>query len=325
MIRNQRYIVLESKEVKTKPISAMRMGEKMVFWRWYKGKLSCFIDVCCHRRVALSLGKVTENNCLQCPFHGLEFDSDGICTLLPANGKASKIPSSFRVTKYQTYEKEWFIWIFRGDKTPDTTPHVFDNLEWLKYRTMKDNRDTHYSRAIENQLDCAHIPFIHKNTIGRGNKTLVNGPLIERKTSDKMYMYVFNAIDNWEMPKKPIELSPRADDEFRLEFIFPNLWQNHISPKMRIVVAFVPIDDEKTLMYLRFYQSFFKVPVLQEIVFWFFTYFNRKVLHEDRRVVNTHNPKISQLGWHELLFQADMPIVEYRKRREELQKEKNIH
>ena len=33
MIRNQRYIVLESKEVKTKPISAMRMGEKMVFWR----------------------------------------------------------------------------------------------------------------------------------------------------------------------------------------------------------------------------------------------------------------------------------------------------
>ena len=61
---------------------------------------------------------------------------------------------------------------------------------------MKDNRDTHYSRAIENQLDCAHIPFIHKNTIGRGNKTLVNGPLIERKTSDKMYMYVFNAIDN---------------------------------------------------------------------------------------------------------------------------------
>jgi phenylpropionate dioxygenase-like ring-hydroxylating dioxygenase large terminal subunit len=39
---------------------------------------------------------------------------------------------------------------------------------------MKDNRDTHYSRAIENQLDCAHIPFIHKNTIGRGNKTLVN-------------------------------------------------------------------------------------------------------------------------------------------------------
>ena len=65
---------------------------------------------------------------------------------------------------------------------------------------------------------------------------------------------------------------------------------------MRIVVAFVPIDNEKTLMYLRFYKGFFKVPLLQEIVFRFFRYFNRKVLHEDRRVVNTHNPKASQLG-----------------------------
>ena len=321
MIRNQRYIVLESKEVKNKPISVMRLWEKIVFWRGSQWKLSCFIDVCCHRKVALSLGKITENNCLQCPFHGLEFNSEGQCTLIPANGKNSKIPSSFRVTNYQTYEKEGFIWIFWWDKKPDTIPYFFDNLEWLNYRTMKDNRDTHYSRAIENQLDCAHIPFIHKNTIGRGNRTLVNGPLIERKTTDKMYMYVFNETDVWQKTKPSSELQPRWEDEFRLEFIFPNLWQNHIAPKMRIVVAFVPIDNEKTLMYLRFYKGFFKVPLLQEIVFWIFKYFNRKVLHEDRRVVNTHDPKISQMAWHEMLFPADMPIIEYRKRREELQKQ----
>jgi phenylpropionate dioxygenase-like ring-hydroxylating dioxygenase large terminal subunit len=321
MIRNQRYIVLESNEVKTKPVSVMRMWEKMVFWRGSEWNLSCFIDSCCHRKVALSLGKVTENNCLQCPFHGLEFDGKGQCTLIPANGKQSKIPKSFRVTNYQTYEKEWFIWIFWGDKTPDTTPHFFDDLEWLNYRTMKDNRDTHYSRAIENQLDCAHIPFIHKKTIGRGNRTLVNWPLIERKTADKMYMYVFNETDNWQQAKLPKELQPMGEDEFRLEFIFPNLWQNHITPKMRIVVAFVPIDNEKTLMYLRFYKWFFKVPLLEEMVFRIFKYFNRKVLHEDRRVVNTHDPKISELAWHELLFQADMPIIEYRKRRQELQKQ----
>ena len=50
--------------------------------------------------------------------------------------------------------------------------------------------------------------------------------------------------------------------------------------------------------------------------------FNRKVLHEDRRIVNTHIPKISHLKAEELLFQADIPIIEYRKRREELQTQK---
>ena len=29
---------------------------------------------------------------------------------------------------------------------------------------------THYSRAIENQLDTVHVPFIHHNTIGRGGR-----------------------------------------------------------------------------------------------------------------------------------------------------------
>jgi phenylpropionate dioxygenase-like ring-hydroxylating dioxygenase large terminal subunit len=34
MIRNQCYVVLESKEVrKGKPVGVTRLGEKMVFWR----------------------------------------------------------------------------------------------------------------------------------------------------------------------------------------------------------------------------------------------------------------------------------------------------
>jgi len=77
---------------------------------------------------------------------------------------------------------------------------------------------------------------------------------MERKTPDKGYMYVFNAVDHGQTPKKPNELKPKAEGEFRLEFIFPNLRQNYIAPNMRIVVAFVPVDNEKTIMYLRFYQ-----------------------------------------------------------------------
>jgi phenylpropionate dioxygenase-like ring-hydroxylating dioxygenase large terminal subunit len=67
-------------------------------------------------------------------------------------------------------------------------------------------------------------------------------------------MYVYNALDEGQKPKLPKEITVDPENDFRLEFIFPNTWQNVISPKMRIVVAFVPIDNGNTLMYLRSYQ-----------------------------------------------------------------------
>jgi phenylpropionate dioxygenase-like ring-hydroxylating dioxygenase large terminal subunit len=36
--------------------------------------------------------------------------------------------------------------------------------------------NSHYSCAIENQLDVIHLPFVHADTIGRGGKTVVHGP-----------------------------------------------------------------------------------------------------------------------------------------------------
>ncbi|MGA7605392.1 MAG: Rieske (2Fe-2S) protein, partial [Anaerolineales bacterium] len=75
MIPNQWYISLESKEVKKgKPVGFTRMGEKIVAWRDSQGNLSVMSDLCPHRGVALSLGKL-KGDCIQCPFHGFEYDT----------------------------------------------------------------------------------------------------------------------------------------------------------------------------------------------------------------------------------------------------------
>ena len=57
MIRNQWYVVLESQEVKAKPVGVTRMGEKLVFWRDGQGRVHCLFDKCCHRGAALSAGR----------------------------------------------------------------------------------------------------------------------------------------------------------------------------------------------------------------------------------------------------------------------------
>jgi hypothetical protein len=45
---------------------------------------------------------------------------------------------------------------------------------------------------------------------------------------------------------------------------------------------------------------------------------NIRILHEDRRVVQTQVPKAGKLDGTEMLFAADMPIVQYRRKRQEI-------
>ena len=325
MIPNQWYVVLESKQVKEKPVGVTRMGEKLVFWRDKTGNVSCLRDQCVHRGVELSQGKVLHNGRLQCPFHGFEYDATGQVTTIPANGKAAAVPERFRVFRYPTHEAHGFIWLWWGDEPPAQldAPQFFDDIdETFLYATVCDPWEAHYSRVIENQLDAVHLPFVHHNTIGRGNRTLIEGPGIQWINENMFYGYVYNKEDDGSVPRGPNEVPvPDPTRDYKLEFIFPNLWQNHISATMRIVAAFVPVDDDNTLLYLRAYQKFLTLSLLGPAIATLISRFNLVVAHQDRRVVVTQVPRASGLRIGEKLIPGDRPIVEYRRRRQELMDE----
>lgn len=321
MIPNQWYVLLESKQVRERPVGVTRMGEKLVFWRDDTGQVSCLRDRCPHRGVALSKGQVHGGH-LQCPFHGFEYDASGRCVLIPAYGRQAPVPKVFRVHSYPTYEAHGLIWAWWGSDPPDDLepPQFFDGLDdGFSYATVYDPWDAHYSRVIENQLDVVHVPFVHANTIGRGIGTVVDGPGVEWINADRFNVYVYNREDDGTPTRKPSQVPvPAPDKDSRLEFIFPNLWQNRISEEMRVLGAFVPVDQERTLLYLRYYQKFVQLPVLREIVAWLSMPLNRLIAHQDRRLVVTHQPQPSGLRIGEKLIQGDRPIVEYRRRRQEL-------
>lgn len=318
MIRDQWYVVLASSQVGARPVGVKRLGEHLVFWRDGNGKVRCAVDRCPHRGVALSRGRVVDGH-LQCPFHGFQFDASGRCVLIPANGRGGVIPSAMRATSYPTHEAHGFIWIYWGEGDPPEAPAFFDNIDDTFFYSMAiDAWDAHYTRVIENQLDVVHLPFIHARTIGRGHRTLVDGPVVEWRDDRTLYVYVFNRVDDGTPPRKPSELSPKDAGSVHLEFIMPNLWQNYVSDKVRIVAAFVPVDEERTLLYLRFYQKFLPVPLVGQLVARLAMPFNLYIAHEDRRVVVTQQPKASGLKIGEVLIQADLPIIEYRRKREAL-------
>ena len=331
MIPNQWYVILESGEIKNNQVKGFtRFGEKIVAWRDPNGKLGVFRDRCPHRGIQLCLGKVKDGH-LQCPFHGFEYDSTGKCVLIPANGKASQPPDYIRANAYPVREANGFVYVWytadpakNGMISGDSLPEVpwFDNLDGSFVTSGFTNLwKAHYSRAIENQLDVVHVPFIHHTTIGRGIGPVVNGPYI-KTTENSISFWPFNEPDKGQKPLRSDQLPEPPNKSTYLTFIFPNIWQNHIMDSMRIIVAFVPIDDNHTLFYLRTYQKMVKLPVLRNIYFVFTRIFNLVVLKQDRTVVETHQSAASSLKMDENLIPGDQPIILYRKLREKLRKER---
>jgi phenylpropionate dioxygenase-like ring-hydroxylating dioxygenase large terminal subunit len=303
-----------------KPIGFTRFGEKLVAWRDAQGKISVMRDLCPHRGVALSVGDI-RGDCIVCPFHGFQFDTTGRCTLIPANGRSAEPPKAMHAKAYHAEEARGFVYVWYGEPQTQYPPLAFfDTLDdSFSYMTLTDRWACHYSRAIENQLDVVHLPFVHRTTIGRGNQTLVNGPRsrLTLGDNDLIELWYDNAVDNGQPPRKPGEM-PETGEHPLIQFYFPNIWHNWLGDKTHIFIAFAPIDDANTLMYIRFYQQIATAPVLSQIFNAISAVGNFFIERQDRRVVITQEPKRADLDIGETLIPGDGPIIQYRRRRREL-------
>lgn len=318
MIANQWYAIMPSKKVSVNQIVGVkRMNLDLALFRNSKAEIGCVVDQCTHRGAALHLGKI-KDDCIQCPFHGLEFNISGQCMFIPANGTASDFDiSRYNVRQYPVREENGIIYLWYGDVEKMTEPLPFFHQEIddsFVFSELEDHWNSHYSRCIENQLDVVHLPFVHHNTIGRGNKTLVNGPKVIFE-NDILTTSANNEVDRGQKPR------PSEDciiKDTHLSFLFPNIWMNHISEKIKIIIYFAPVDDENTMLYIRFYCKITKLKSVNRLIAFMGKFANRAVERQDKRVVITQKPKASSLKCGEKLIPGDAPIIMYRKIREKL-------
>jgi phenylpropionate dioxygenase-like ring-hydroxylating dioxygenase large terminal subunit len=318
MIYNQWYIILNSKELKKrKALRIKRLNTDLALWRDQENNVCCIADKCCHRGASLACGKIVGGN-LECPFHGFLYDKSGQVTCIPAIGRNTAVPAVFTVPSYRTIDAYGFIWLWWGDTDKsDSEPYFFTELSGFSWSGFKDHWNVHYSRAIENQLDVVHVPFVHKTTIGRGTKTLVNGPVVTLQ-KELLTFYVNNVQDDGKsVPLKANEIKDYTH-LFHLQFHFPNIWQNFISEKIRAFAAFVPVDEENTIIYIRYYQNLIKIPLLKSLMNFIGIVASIIILRQDKRIVLTQIPRKTTLKMGEHLIQGDSPIIEYRKHRQEL-------
>ncbi|MEI7556684.1 aromatic ring-hydroxylating dioxygenase subunit alpha [Candidatus Chlorohelix sp.] len=323
MLREQWYAVLESDEVKVgKPSYYKRLGYELVFWRTDAGKIVAMQDLCPHRQAKLSLGKIVDGN-IECPFHGFQFNSSGECALVPANGKNGAKPKAMRVRVFPTREAYNFIWVWHGEPRaaedyPSLPFYTEQGLGNFSYSTLRKRWDTHYTRVIENQLDVAHLPFVHASTIGRGGRKLINGPftVLEDET---LYVWLDNELDRGQVARKPGEMS-RPSGNWLLSFKYPNIWLNRLSDKFILLAAFAPIDDEQTMIYIRFYQNLVSWKPLRKLFTFIAAKSSSKILSQDEGVVSSQRPKQGGLSSGDKYIPADRPILLYYMHRNELER-----
>jgi len=319
MIFNQWYAILPAEAVRiNKIIAVRRLNLNLAIFRDSNGSIGCVTDQCTHRGAALSKGRV-RGRCIQCPFHGLQFDRSGRCTFIPANGKSSTDDiSRYNIKHWLVKEHSGIIYIWYGDPEKVTgRPPFFDedvDYSWV-YSEFSDHWNSHYSRCIENQLDVIHLPFVHHSTIGRGGKTLVNGPKVELVPGG-LVTSANNETDSGQRPKPASECVIKST---YLKFLFPNIWMNHVSDKMKIIIYFAPVDDENTILYIRFYSKIADFRPLDILAAQAGKLGSFIVERQDRRVVITETPKASSYRSKEKLLFGDAPVIQYRRIRNQLQ------
>jgi phenylpropionate dioxygenase-like ring-hydroxylating dioxygenase large terminal subunit len=210
----------------------------------------------------------------------------------------------------EAHGSDWLWWGEKRETYPDLPffPQLDDR--W-RYGTVVVDWPVHYSRAIENQLDVAHLPFVHRSTIGGGGRSLVEGPHVEDDGSG-IRVWVTNARDGGQASRSCGELAAAAvGKEPGLSFLFPVLWLLNISPRLKNFIAFVPISAQQTRYYLRVYHRH-RAAIVAKPFEMLMGISNRVILRQDRKVMVTQPPADSSTAGDDRLIGADRAIVKFR-------------
>lgn len=97
--------VAHSDEIGQHP-GAFRLGNQdLAIYRDLTGAVRAVADRCPHRRLPLSMGRLTEDGSIQCPYHGWSFDgATGRCTAIPNLSADERIPNGIRVAAFSAAE-----------------------------------------------------------------------------------------------------------------------------------------------------------------------------------------------------------------------------
>ena len=127
-LRNYWYPILRSEELpEGKPVGLTLLGEDLVIWRDSQAKPCVVNDRCPHRNAKFKMGRVLDGQ-IQCALHGLRFNGEGRCVLIPWEPEDSKLLAELSIAGYPAEELGGYIWAYIGDAVKFPPPPLADEV-----------------------------------------------------------------------------------------------------------------------------------------------------------------------------------------------------
>ena len=180
-LRNSWYVVAWANELSDKPLAITVLDEPLVVFRDGQGLAAVLEDRCAHRHLPLSMG-CAKGGGIQCGYHGMVFDRDGICTHVPSQ---SAVPPRARVRSYPTSERYGWIWAWMGEPAVADEELIpdFSMLTSPDFRAVGQTNYVlaNYQLLTDNLMELSHVGYVHQSTIGNPEMT-AKGYLTTRRT-----------------------------------------------------------------------------------------------------------------------------------------------
>jgi phenylpropionate dioxygenase-like ring-hydroxylating dioxygenase large terminal subunit len=165
-LKNAWYAAAWSHEVVGQPFRRVLLSEPVVMYRKRDGEAIAFTNICPHRFAPLHLGAIVDD-AIECPYHGLRYNSAGECVFNPDGD--GRVPPGERLRRFPLLERHGTLWIWMGRQPPDESK--LPNFSFLTdpdhYRAVTGlievNAD--YRFVLDNLLDAAHVAKVHHDTL----------------------------------------------------------------------------------------------------------------------------------------------------------------
>jgi phenylpropionate dioxygenase-like ring-hydroxylating dioxygenase large terminal subunit len=314
------YPIASSEDVTNEaPVRARVLGHDFVAFRDTAGAPHVLSDTCIHRGGALGIGKV-KGDCVECPYHGWQYNGAGTCTKIPSLGDDQKLPARAKIDSYPVQEQYGIVFAFLGDLPEDERPPLyeipeFDDPDWRANKLVVFDVDYYYERSVENGLDPAHNEFVHPKQGAPGmSQDFRNKPIDIELLTDWGSKFMIPFTQDGEKGIMGDEME-RSAEHLRAG-------SGHVGPNVLITWLQFSIDNI-------FHQYFFEAPIdgnRTRIFFVNMRHFmlepkndqpiidvNMEIAQEDIDLLVKLNPvRTPDTLTKELLVPSDAPLVKYR-------------
>jgi phenylpropionate dioxygenase-like ring-hydroxylating dioxygenase large terminal subunit len=158
------YVIGEAKKFAENKLYKRTIWNKnYLIWK-KSGEYYAMDDACSHRGVALSNGRIINEN-VMCPYHGYQFNNQGVLVVVP--GLNFTNTACQNIDTYKILERGGWLHMntisnvfykpkeYRVFEEPELNNNTFSNI-----KIKQDFRN--YGRVVsENSLDVMHIGFVH--------------------------------------------------------------------------------------------------------------------------------------------------------------------